>query len=228
MVARRGGRTPVYLELGKQRVFASALDWPGWSRSGKGEAAALEALAAYARRYVEVAKAAAMPFPSVTVDDFEIVERVRGSATDFGVPAEPAARDAQPVTAKEAARLAGLVGAAWKVFDRVVAKSPASLRKGPRGGGRDRDVMVDHVLGAEAMAYARKLGLRLEQPSRLDKTAIAAERRAILDAIAGAGRKAVPEKGWPAPYAARRIAWHALDHAWEMEDRSQPAPAPPK
>jgi hypothetical protein len=27
------------------------------------------------------------------------------------------------------------------------------------------------------------------------------------------------EKGWPARYAARRIAWHALDHAWEMEDR---------
>jgi len=24
------------------------------------------------------------------------------------------------------------------------------------------------------------------------------------------------------PYAARRTAWHALDHAWEMEDRSKP------
>ena len=31
-----------------------------------------------------------------------------------------------------------------------------------------------------------------------------------------AGRK------WPARYAARRIAWHALDHAREMEDRSEP------
>ncbi|HKA98202.1 MAG TPA: hypothetical protein VKD66_18215 [Streptosporangiaceae bacterium] len=30
------------------------------------------------------------------------------------------------------------------------------------------------------------------------------------------------EQGWPARYAARRIAWHALDHAWEMEDRSEP------
>ncbi len=24
-------------------------------------------------------------------------------------------------------------------------------------------------------------------------------------------------------YAARRIAWHALDHAWEVEDRTEPA-----
>ena len=28
---------------------------------------------------------------------------------------------------------------------------------------------------------------------------------------------------WPARYAARRIAWHVLDHAWEIEDRSDPA-----
>ena len=31
------------------------------------------------------------------------------------------------------------------------------------------------------------------------------------------------ERGWPQRYAARRIAWHALDHAWEIEDRSDPA-----
>jgi len=29
-----------------------------------------------------------------------------------------------------------------------------------------------------------------------------------------------PGKRWPPRYAARRIAWHALDHAWEIEDRS--------
>lgn len=32
-------------------------------------------------------------------------------------------------------------------------------------------------------------------------------------------------KGWPARYAARRIAWHVLDHAWEIEDRSEGADA---
>jgi hypothetical protein len=25
---------------------------------------------------------------------------------------------------------------------------------------------------------------------------------------------------WPQRYAARRIAWHALDHAWEIDDRT--------
>jgi hypothetical protein len=30
-------------------------------------------------------------------------------------------------------------------------------------------------------------------------------------------------KGWPARYAARRIAWHVIDHLWEMEDRRDPA-----
>ena len=34
-----------------------------------------------------------------------------------------------------------------------------------------------------------------------------------------AGRK------WPPRYAARRIAWHALDHAWEIEDRTEPESA---
>ena len=35
---------PVALEIGKKRIFASALDWPGWTRSGRDEAAALAAL----------------------------------------------------------------------------------------------------------------------------------------------------------------------------------------
>jgi hypothetical protein len=30
-------------------------------------------------------------------------------------------------------------------------------------------------------------------------------------------------KRWTTRYAAQRIAWHALDHAWEIEDRSEPA-----
>jgi hypothetical protein len=31
----------------------------------------------------------------------------------------------------------------------------------------------------------------------------------------------VAQAKWPPAYAARRIAWHALDHAWEIEDRSE-------
>ena len=41
-------------------------------------------------------------------------------------------------------------------------------------------------------------------------------REAILAGLEAAGE----ETKWPPRYAARRIAWHALDHAWEIEDRS--------
>jgi len=96
----------------------------------------------------------------------------------------------------------------------VSAVAPAELRKGPRGGGRDRDKIVDHVNGAD-VAYARMIGLRFKETDD-----VAALRGAVLDTLRAA-RAPAPEqaKAWPYRYAARRIAWHALDHAWEIEDR---------
>jgi len=223
-VARRsdgGAPTAVYIESGTKRVFACALDWPGWCRSGKNETQALEALAAAAPRYAVVAAAAGLPFPTSTGDTFDIVERLPGSAdTDFGVPRAIASRDTEPLRAREADRLAGLVRASWRVLEQVAAGAPAHLRKGPRGGGRDRDAIVAHVVGAEA-AYARKLGIRESPPLPDDLAAITALRAAIVNALATpSDGAAVIEKGWPQRYAARRIAWHVLDHAWEIEDRS--------
>lgn len=196
----------VYLEVGAKKVFACSLDWPGWCRSGKDEALALEALDAYAERYAIVAKRAKIPFKVGAVD---VVERLEGNATtDFGAPAMVATADHERLTPKQAERLAVLLDASWKVFDDVVKGAPGSLRKGPRGGGRDRDKIVEHVANAQE-AYARKLGLR--NASRDD----------LLDAVRAA-RDATPvkENGWPPRYAVRRIAWHVIDHAWEIEDRS--------
>jgi hypothetical protein len=215
--------TDIYLESGPKRVFACAVDWPGWCRVGRNEEQALEALAAYASRYAVVAKQAGLKFPSSTAD-FDVVERVPGSAsTDFGVPVTVAPHDLEPLAKAEAERLATLVEASWTIFDRVAAGAPAELRKGPRGGGRDRDKIVDHVVGAEALAYAPKLGLRLSQPALDDAAAVAANRAAIADALrTGAhGKRAKEDRGWPTRYAARRIAWHVMDHAWEIQDRSQ-------
>ena len=124
------------------------------------------------------------------------------------------------MTPDEAERLAALVDSAWAYFDRVVATAPAELRKGPRGGGRDRDRVVAHVVEAEA-AYARKLGVRHAGPLAGDPATIASLRAAILEALrATTASTSVAEGGWPPRYAARRIAWHVLDHAWEIEDRS--------
>lgn len=211
------GNTRVYLEVGGKRVFASATDWPGWCRPGRDEQAALDALAAYAPRYAHVAKLAKVPFPAKAAD-FNVVERLTGNATtDFGAPGIPAKDESRPLTADRAGRMCDLVKACWTYLDQVVAKAPATLRKGPRGGGRDRDAMFDHVLGAE-MEYAKRIGTRLKQPDGKDRPAVRAFHKAILESFSNPNR----DEKWPVPYAARRTAWHALDHAWEIEDRSRP------
>ena len=214
--------TPVYLEDGSKKVFACALDWPGWCRSAKNEDDALEVLAAYAGRYAPVAAMAGVRFPRSAAGGFDVVERLAGTATtDFGAPAEPASADGARLTKARAERLAALVDASWKVLDEVVAEAPPALRKGPRGGGRDRDKIVDHVIGAE-VSYIRKLGLRFRQPAIDDAAGVAEVRDAVLEVLRAARAPAPDlEKGWPYSYTARRIAWHALDHAWEIEDRSE-------
>ena len=226
MATGRGPATPtaVYLESGARRVFACTLDWPGWCRSGKDEERALEALAAAAPRYEVVTDEAGVVFPADAGEAFDVVERLPGSSTtDFGAPGAIAPQDHEPWSAEEAERQAALVVASWAVFDHVVSGAPAELRKGPRGGGRDRDAIVDHVLGAEA-SYARNLGVRLRQPAADDRAAVSALRDAIVGALRSTAQEAPGAgKRWPPRYTARRIAWHVLDHAWEIEDRSDPA-----
>ena len=210
----------VVLEVGAKRVFATAVDWPGWSRSARTEEAALEALLSYADRYAPVARLAGLQLPPDTTT--HVVETVKGNATtDFGAPAIAVRADFRPVGRPDAKRLAALVTASWETLDGVAADAPAQLRKGPRGGGRDRDKMLAHVASAEA-AYARKSGVRLREPAPGDRAAWVANRAALL-AVLGApsdGERLVQPTGWPQRYAAQRIAWHVLDHAWEMQDRS--------
>ena len=215
----------VTIEHTPRKTFASAADWPGWSRSGKTEELALEALVAYAERYAVVARAAHRRFAAeIGVGDLDVVERTLGSAgTEFGVPSHPTALDARPLEAGDAARLAEIVEAAWNLFDRTAAAAPEELRKGPRGGGRNTSNVIAHVMDADR-GYANAIGIKASTPDPNDSAAVATLRSSVLDAIREA-RDGAPLDGrrWPARYAAHRIAWHALDHAWEIEDRSAPA-----
>jgi hypothetical protein len=220
-------RIAVCLEVTPKESFASALDWPGWCRAGRDEGTALAALASYAERYAPVAEQAGLRVPSILA--FDVVERVPGGPTTaFAAPEcrRPfpqiaAEAELARVTAAAASRVVGLVNAAWATFDKVAAASPAELRKGPRGGGRDRDELIEHVIGVDAV-YARKLGVKLRQPAIDDVAAIRQLRQAIADVVGAPsyGSPVVPN-GWTPPYAARRIAWHVLEHAWEMQDRTE-------
>ena len=208
-------------EIGSKRTFASAIDWPGWCRAGKGQELALQALIDYAPRYAVVAKTAGVPFP-LGRWSFDDVDHLRGDATtEFGAPGAMSKLELKPMSKADVERMCTLVEATWKVFDAVVKKAPASLRKGPRGGGRDRDKIVEHVLGAET-GYGSSFALKLKQPELGDTRAIKALRAEWLEAFrAGADGKPRREGGRSARYMARRIAWHAMDHAWEIEDRSE-------
>jgi hypothetical protein len=215
----------VAIEATPKKAFATAIDWPGWSRSGKTPDLALEALAVAAARYSVVAAAAGeTPPDAADARSFEVVEQAAGgTGTDFGVPSRITEADRRPTSAADADRLRRLVAAAWVTFDRVVAGAPSELRKGPRGGGRDRDKIVAHVVEADH-AYAREIGLRMKAPAPGDAPAVEAMRAAMLEVLGTpSDGSALADRRWTARYAAGRIAWHALDHAWEIEDRTEPA-----
>ncbi|MEO6206710.1 MAG: hypothetical protein ABIP77_01995 [Candidatus Limnocylindrales bacterium] len=222
--------TKARIDIGEEavakKVFVWAIDWPGWCRGGKDRDLAIAALIDHAERYAKVANAAGLEFPAIDAEALRTVETVAGNGgTDFGVPSIVTKLDRKRVMTAEAERLASLVHAAWATVDRVAAMAPSTLRKGPRGGGRDTAKVVEHVIGADR-AYAREIGVRLSEPAADDDhAAVRAERTAILEALRQpSDGSPMADRKWTLRYAARRIAWHALDHAWEIDDRTEPDP----
>jgi len=216
-------RIRIYTESTAKRAFACALDWPGWARAAKTEDLAIQALDDYMPRYAPVAADAGVRWP--TTLDYDVVERLTGSgSTDFGVLDKPPKADTVKITALVAGRQASLLRASWALLDEIAANAPAALRKGPRGGGRDRDKVVEHVVEAEA-SYARMLGIRDDpKTSDLSPAAVTRRRERVIEVLSAASDGApLIEKGWPTRYAVRRFAWHVLDHAWEIEDKSDSA-----
>jgi hypothetical protein len=215
----------VYVEVAPKRAFACAVDWPGWCRAGRDADGAIEALIAYGRRYKKaLGRAAADLTPPVERSGLEVVHRLKGNATtDFGAPGITSPSDRRPIDAAELKRLRRLLEAAWAAFDgAAVAAVGVELRKGPRGGGRDLDKMVAHMKEADE-AYLHALGARPPKRSVASMTDV---RTRILETLQ-ARAKGLPitdpahvKSPWEPRFAVRRSAWHALDHAWELEDRS--------
>ena len=221
-------RIDVYLEIGKKKTFAGALNWPGWSRSGRDEDAALEALLAYGPRYERAIQPAQLGFRAPQdVIALVVSERLEGNTTtDFGAPAIAPAGDADPVDQVELLRFQALLEACWQTFDAAVSQAQGKqLRKGPRGGGRDLEKIVEHVLGADA-GYLSSLGWKFkisDQSSAEDELHRIREEipKALQASVNGELAERGPRGGvrWTPRYYVRRSAWHVLDHAWEIEDR---------
>jgi len=216
-----GRTTEVYLEVGAKRTFAGALAWPGWCRSGRDEAAALATLVAYGTRYAAVVADTDLGFePPHGSEALVVVGRVTGDgSTDFGVPGALAPGDQKPVAGAELTRMVVLLRACWAALDQAAAEvTTAGLAVGPRGGGRSVEAIRAHVADAEA-GYLSRLGWKAPPDP-------AARRPALLEAMTAVAPLGVPSPGprggtrWPARYFARRVAWHALDHAWEIQDRT--------
>lgn len=220
---------PVYLEVGSKRTFAGAIDWPGWCRSGRDVPSALEKLISYGPRYARAILAVHLhiDLPAIS-SEIVITERMKGNATtDFGAPGVAPEADERPIDQVELDRLATPLKACWLAFDGAVrAAEGKPLRKGPRGGGRDLPGMVQHVLDANRAYLAR---LAWTPAADLEPSPAAQINQTLdefLKVLAAAVAGQLPSKGprggrlWTPRYVVRRVAWHMLDHAWEIEDRA--------
>ena len=215
----------VYVEVAPKRAFACAVDWPGWCRAGRDPDGAIDALFAYGSRYKNSLGPAADDL-TVPADrsELEVVHRLEGNATtDFGALGITSPSDRRPIDGAELKRLQRLLEAAWAAFDRAAeAAVGVELSKGPRGGGRDLDKVVAHMREADE-AYLHALGARPPKRSVVSMTDLRTrildtlEARALGLPITDPARIKSP---WEPRFAVRRSAWHALDHAWEIEDRS--------
>jgi hypothetical protein len=120
------------------------------------------------------------------------------------------------------------VQACWQALDAAVqAAAGKTLRKGPRGGGRDLSRIAEHVHDA-GLGYLTSLGGKLKQVDQEDTEGLLAQsRQVILTTLAAAARGETPQRGprggvrWTPRYFVRRLAWHVLDHVWEIEDRAE-------
>ncbi len=212
----------VTLEIGPhgQKVVAVAPDWPGLERGAKTGQAAIERLLAYVPRYATVTKLAGMEaaFPTVPVP--EVVEEYPGNgSTDFwGISFAFSSLDRQALADEALERELKLMTACWEFFDGVRRRVSAGLQKGPRGGGRDRDRIVHHVLATE-WDWTKKLGLVMPKEALQSQAGVKAHRQAYCDAIRELHAEGKMARTWPLRYLIRHTAYHTLDHAWEMEDK---------
>ena len=114
-----------------------------------------------------------------------------------------------------------LLRGCWAFFDGVAARVSAEMRKGPRGGGRDRDRIIRHTIRTESEDFAKQVGLRIPERAAFTPDGLRNYREAYVAAMHAynAGEVERRMRSWTLPFLIRHSAFHTLDHAWEMEDK---------
>ena len=219
-----------------KRSVALSLDWPGWNRGAKTAELALETLESYRERYRPVAALAGMAEEFDAAGGLEIVDdKVGTGSTDFwGISFSPSALEQEPMGDAELERRITLLRACWAFFDGIAARVSPVMAKGPRGGGRDRDDIIRHLIRVESQDFAAQVGLQIAEGLRAASAKEAADRSGALtpDLLRdyreayvaamrayNAGEVEKRMRSWNLPFLIRHTAFHTLDHAWEMEDK---------
>ncbi len=148
-----------------KRAVAVSIDWPGWSRGAKSADLAVETLESYRARYRPIARLAKMAREFDAAGPLKVVEdRIGTGSTDFwGISFAPSSFEQDPMTKADLDRGITLLRACWAFFDDVAARVSPQMRKGPRGGGRDRDTIIRHTIRTESEYFARQVGLRIPE-----------------------------------------------------------------
>ena len=205
------------------RSVAFSIDWPGWSRGAKTPELALEKLESYRDRYRPVTSLAGMEEAFQAAGPLAVVEdRIGTGSTDFwGISFAPSSAEMGPMTETDLERGLTLLRAAWAYFDGVAARVSPEMRKGPRGGGRDRDTIIRHVIRQESESFAEQVGLRIPEGAALTPDGLRRHRETYLEAMRAynEGQVEKPMRSWTLQFLIRHSAFHTLDHAWEMEDK---------
>lgn len=207
-----------------KRAVAFAIDWPGWSRGAKEPEVALELLESYRPRYRPIAELAGMADEFDAAGPLEIVEdRVGTGSTDFwAISFSPSSTEHGPMGDAQLERAISVLRACWAFFDGVAARVSPEMRKGPRGGGRDRDRIIRHTIRTESEDFAKQVGLRIPEEGALTPDGLRRHRDAYVAAMRAynAGEVKRRMRSWTLPFLIRHSAYHTLDHAWEMEDKN--------
>ena len=207
----------------EKRAVAFSLDWPGWNRGAKSAEAAVETLESYRERYRLIADLAGMAREFDAAGPLEVVEdRVGPGSVDFwGISFSASSTEYGPLSDAEFDRKITLLRACWTFFDAVAARVSEEMRKGPRGGGRDRTRIIRHTIRTESEDFAKQVGLRIPEEAALSPDGLLQHRKTYVEAMRAYNRGEVEKRmhSWTLPFLIRHSAFHTLDHAWEMEDK---------